>query len=281
VQDRRGNIIFEATSAGAPAREYIWLDDMPIAVVADVNTVTPKLWFVHTDHLNRPIMMTDGTKTKVWEAFWWPYGEAYTLTGPASLDLRFPGQWFQAESGLHYNWHRQYDPKLGRYLEPDPLGMPDGSNRWWYAKNSPLMEVDPEGTNVLGGIIGGAVGGPPGVIIGLVGGTIIAAIIGIEGTRSALTTKSQTTTDVCEPEDCNRLNDEVDRAKDRIGQFHPAACLKGMSRWQLLQRRSAWLDLATARARRDQKCWSGGNMGHQQAQAAAWLHVGQCSRLLQ
>lgn len=111
----------------------------------DFRRRAPKLWFVHADHLNRPVMMTDGAKIKVWEAVWWPYGEAWSITGTASLDLRLPGQWFQAESGLHYNWHRTYDPKSGRYLQPDPLGMPDGPNRWWYAKNSPLMYADPEG----------------------------------------------------------------------------------------------------------------------------------------
>jgi RHS repeat-associated protein len=41
----------------------------------------------------------------------------------ATMDLRFPGQLFQLETGLHYNWHRHYDPKTGRYLQPDPLGF--------------------------------------------------------------------------------------------------------------------------------------------------------------
>jgi RHS repeat-associated protein len=282
VQDRGGHIIMEATGAGATAREYIWLDDLPIAVVADVNTPTPKLWFVHADHLDRPIMMTDTAKAKVWEAIWLPYGEAYSITGPASLDLRFPGQWFQAESGLHYNWHRQYDPKTGRYLQPDPLGMPDGPSRWWYAKNSPLMNVDPDGQNPVGGAIGGAIGGPPGVVIGLIGGTIIAAIIGVEGTRNALQNNPPATGGICQPpNNCQQLNDDVQRAKNRVGQFSPAACLPGMSRWELQQRLNAWLDLATYRAKRDQTCWAGGDAGHQQAQADAWRHVGQCSRLLQ
>ncbi|WP_207589643.1 RHS repeat-associated core domain-containing protein [Rhizobium sp. ZX09] len=48
-----------------------------------------------------------------------------------------PGQWFQLESGLHYNWHRHYDPTTGRYLQADPPGTPDGPNRWTYVTNSP------------------------------------------------------------------------------------------------------------------------------------------------
>lgn len=92
---------------------------------------------VHTDHLERPIMMTDSARNVVWSATYLPYGEAYTILGSATLDQRFPGQWFQLESGLHYNWHRHYDPTTGRYLQADPLGMPDGPNRWTYVTNSP------------------------------------------------------------------------------------------------------------------------------------------------
>jgi RHS repeat-associated protein len=73
----------------------------------------------------------------------------HALTGPASLDLRFPGQWFQLETGLHYNWHRHYDPTTGRYTQPDPLGLTallsDGPSVYAYAGQSPLMLVDPTG----------------------------------------------------------------------------------------------------------------------------------------
>ena len=138
IQDRSGRIIAEASGGGVTTREYIWLDDMPIAVVADVDTATPKLWFVHADHLDRPIKMTDGAKAPVWDAIWLPFGQPHSITGPASLDMRFPGQWFQAESGLHYNWHRQYDPTTGRYLQADPLGFVDGPNLFAYALSSPI-----------------------------------------------------------------------------------------------------------------------------------------------
>ncbi|RUY98737.1 RHS repeat-associated core domain-containing protein, partial [Mesorhizobium sp. M7A.F.Ca.CA.002.15.1.1] len=49
------------------------------------------------------------------------------------------------ETGLAYNWHRHYDASIGRYLQPDPLGMPNGPSRWAYVGNSPLMKVDPSG----------------------------------------------------------------------------------------------------------------------------------------
>jgi RHS repeat-associated protein len=61
------------------------------------------------------------------------------------LDARFPGQWFQSETGLHYNWHRSYDPTLGRYTQPDPLGFVDGPSVYAYAGGSPQRYVDRDG----------------------------------------------------------------------------------------------------------------------------------------
>ncbi len=61
------------------------------------------------------------------------------------MNTRFPGQWFQLESGLHYNWHRHYDPTLGRYTQPDPLGFVDGPSVYAYATSSPLQRIDKHG----------------------------------------------------------------------------------------------------------------------------------------
>lgn len=122
VYDRAGHLIAEATDAGVTLREYIWLDDMPLAVVADVDTMSPNLYFVHSDHLDRPLKMTDGSLTVVWDAIYRPFGEVHSITGIAANNLRFPGQYFLIEHGLHYNWYRHYDPTIGRYLQADPLG---------------------------------------------------------------------------------------------------------------------------------------------------------------
>ena len=62
-----------------------------------------------------------------------------------ALNARFPGQWFQSETGLHYNWHRHYDPTLGRYTQPDPLGFVDGPSVYAYAGGSLFRWVDPDG----------------------------------------------------------------------------------------------------------------------------------------
>jgi RHS repeat-associated protein len=155
--------------AGGPCRfttvamgallEYIWLPEAgiaptmgsaaeiarPLAVVEDVETASPLLWYVHVDHLHRPVRMTNAAKATVWTASWLPWGGVQAITGTGALNLRFPGQWFQLETGLHYNWHRSYDPSLGRYTQPDPLGFVDGPSVYGYAKGSPLRSVDKDG----------------------------------------------------------------------------------------------------------------------------------------
>jgi RHS repeat-associated protein len=154
----------------APTRGSRTQVDRPIAVVSNVNTA-PALLTVHIDHLNRPVKMTNSSGAIVWNAVWQPWGGAHTLTGAEALNARFPGQWFQLEAGLHYNWHRHYDPSLGRYTQPDPLvfedefedfvlpGFQDGPSLYAYAGNSPHINVDEDGQfiPIILGIGGGLI----------------------------------------------------------------------------------------------------------------------------
>ncbi len=156
VHDQWGNVIAELNATGATVREYIWLPeteiaptmqsrtqvDRPIAVVDGVNTASPATLIVHVDHLNRPVRMTNSTKASVWDVIYTPWGTFHSATGAQTLNARFPGQWFQLESGLHYNWHRHYDPSLGRYTQPDPLGFVDGPSVYAYAGNSSIIRID-------------------------------------------------------------------------------------------------------------------------------------------
>ena len=66
-------------------------------------------------------------------------------TTKLTLNLRFLGQYYDKESGLHYNWHRYYSPKLARYLSPDPIGLGGGLNRFAYVGGNPLSNLDPTG----------------------------------------------------------------------------------------------------------------------------------------
>jgi RHS repeat-associated protein len=145
------------------------------------------VWNVSVDHLNRPVLMTNATKVAMWTAVWQPWGGAHSITGTATLDTRLPGQWYQSETGLHYNWHRSYDPTVGRYTQPDPLGFVDGPSVYGYAGGKPQSLVDIDGRNpgtgaTIGGNIGqgiGTVGGPPGMIGGRIIGTVVGGAIGL------------------------------------------------------------------------------------------------------
>jgi len=106
----------------------------------------------HTDHLNTPRLVADATGTTVWR---WdqaePFGnnpanedpDANTVT--FDLPLRLPGQRYDQETGLHYNYFRDYDPSIGRYGESDLIGLDGGLNTYAYGLSDPLTGSDPLG----------------------------------------------------------------------------------------------------------------------------------------
>ena len=131
------------STTGALIREYVWLEGQLIAVIEG-----GVISFVRADHIGRPVFATNSAGAKVWTASYLPFGGVRTSTGTPSL-LRFPGQWFQSESGLHQNWMRDYDPTTGRYIEADPLGLIDGASIFGYAKQNPGRWTDPRGLFTL------------------------------------------------------------------------------------------------------------------------------------
>jgi RHS repeat-associated protein len=161
VHDLNGNRIAEHDDTGAVIREYIWLDGRPLAVVEG-----GQVFWLHWDHILRPVLATDAAGAVVWAARYLPFGgiDAISVdTGALTQDLRFPGQWFQAETGLHQNGMRDYDPTTGRYLQADPLGLVDGPSVYGYARQSPVRFIDPTG-EFIPLIIGGALAG--GLLVG-------------------------------------------------------------------------------------------------------------------
>jgi RHS repeat-associated protein len=65
--------------------------------------------------------------------------------GSFNFNLRFPGQYFDVETGTHYNYFRDYDPRIARYIESDPVGLRGGLNSYSFVDSSPINFVDPKG----------------------------------------------------------------------------------------------------------------------------------------
>ena len=111
----------------------------------------PALHYVHADHLNTPRAITNEAQQLVWR---WehqePFGRSPPEENPNGLgtfefNLRFPGQYRDAETGLFYNYQRDYDPQTGRYVQSDPIGLGAGPNTYAYVGGNPLSHTDPEG----------------------------------------------------------------------------------------------------------------------------------------
>jgi RHS repeat-associated protein len=81
----------------------------------------------------------------VWVGEHRPFGSPHMVTGAIDNSLRFPGQYFDFETGLHQNWYRDYQPDLGRYIEADLIGLRAGMNQYAYVQNNPLTFIDPNG----------------------------------------------------------------------------------------------------------------------------------------
>ena len=155
VYDEQGRLVGEYDATGNLLQETVWLDDLPLATLRPTGTGTPTpiaVYYVHADHLGTPRAVTRPSDDAVvwrWDSAE-PFGSNLPDENPAGLGaftyhLRFPGQYYDAETGTHYNYFRDYDPTIGRYSQSDPIGLKGGLNTYAYVGNSPIASVDPSG----------------------------------------------------------------------------------------------------------------------------------------
>jgi len=110
-----------------------------------------KLYYVHNDATGTPQALTDEAGNVVWTAETDPFGGAKVNEDPdgdgqlLTFNIRSPGQYFDQETGLHYNYFRYYDPQTGRYLTSDPIGLAGGLNTYSFANGNPVNLIDPFG----------------------------------------------------------------------------------------------------------------------------------------
>jgi RHS repeat-associated protein len=155
VYDEAGRLIYE-TGSGSP-RTYLWSDDAPIAII-DGTALTG---YIVPDNLGTPRAITDSAGTAIWR---WDQVAGSTTTGGSAVfgqgaantdpdgngthvtfNPRFPGQYLDAESGLHYNYFRDYEPGTGRYVQSDPIGLAGSIATYEYAAQDPVNSSDEHG----------------------------------------------------------------------------------------------------------------------------------------
>ena len=97
------------------------------------------------DHLGTPQKLIQDNGVVVWAAQHESFGKAEVTVDIVENPLRFPGQYFDEETGYHYNYFRDYDPGLGRYVQSDPIGLKGGRNTYAYVNENPISSTDPLG----------------------------------------------------------------------------------------------------------------------------------------
>jgi RHS repeat-associated protein len=150
--DGEGRLLGEYDRNGNVIQETVYLDNMPVVVLKQEQGSTVP-YYIYADHINTPRVITKASdNAMVWR---WdnadPFGAVApdaSLTGAFAYNPRFPGQLFDAESGLHQNYFRDYDPKTGRYVTSDPIGLDGGVNTYGYVLGNPVSYTDPKGLAV-------------------------------------------------------------------------------------------------------------------------------------
>jgi len=151
MYDEAGHLLGEYSSSGTLIEETIWMSDVPVATLRPSGS-SISVYYIHSDQFGSPRAVTlpsNNALAWLWSAN--PYGVDAPNQNPQGLgmfvyNLRFPGQYYQSETGLNYNYFRDYDPQTGRYLQSDPIGLRGGSySTYAYANGNPISYSDPEG----------------------------------------------------------------------------------------------------------------------------------------
>jgi RHS repeat-associated protein len=153
-----GETIYSSAGAKIGERDYVWLDTLPIAQSERVfsgGAITSSLFiYLHADQLDTPRLATSTSGAVVWRWDSDAFGIGAANQDPdgdtnlVNVRLRFPGQYLDEVTGLHYNYFRDYDAVTGRYIQSDPIGLAGDINTYAYVAGNPLGFVDPLGLDL-------------------------------------------------------------------------------------------------------------------------------------
>jgi RHS repeat-associated protein len=165
VYDEGSRLLSEYGSLGSLRTDYVWADDTLVGELWGTPPGLRALRYIYTDGLGTPrALLAPGGTLWTWPYAQNPFGERPFSGSPGhyTMNMRFPGQYFDSETGLNYNMHRDYESGTGRYIESDPIGLNGGGSTYAYAQSAPLNRVDllglfqlVEGDNAVGSGLGG------------------------------------------------------------------------------------------------------------------------------
>lgn len=161
--DEQGQLLGEYDANLTATYETVYLGSTPVAVLTQTRTGTSPSFvfatainYAYADQIDTVRAITRASDNK----FRWrwdqaePFGTSAVSNNPATLGAftynpRFPGQVYDQESNLHYNWNRDYDPRIGKYIQSDPIGLAGGLNTYAYVEGDPIFYTDPKGLKGL------------------------------------------------------------------------------------------------------------------------------------